>query len=76
MAINSGNLQAWRIPVDKGAWWATGRGSHLESDTTEQPSPAQHILPKASSLLDNIQFICSHYGKQYGDSLKKYLGKE
>ena len=76
MAIHSSNLQTWRIPVDRGAWWAIGQGSHLESDTTEQPSTTQYILPKASYLLDNIQFIYSHYGKQYGDSLKIYLGKE
>ena len=62
--------------MDRGGWWAIGQGSHLESDTTEQPSTTQHILPEASYLLDNTQFIYSHYGKQYGDSLKIYLGKE
>ena len=25
---------AWRIPVDRGAWWATVHGAAKESDTT------------------------------------------
>ena len=75
MAIHSSNLQTWRILVDRGAWWAIGQGSHLESDMAEQPSTTQHILPKASYLLGNIQFIYSHYGKQYGESLQKLPGK-
>ena len=33
MAIRSSVL-AWRIPVDRGAWWATAH-SVTESDTTE-----------------------------------------
>ena len=29
------SLLAWRIPMDRGAWWATVHGI-TESDTTEQ----------------------------------------
>ena len=40
MATQS-SILAWRIPMDRGAWWAT---VHVvaESDTTEQLSMAQH----------------------------------
>ena len=34
MATHS-SLLAWRIPMDRGAWWATVHGI-TESDTTEQ----------------------------------------
>ena len=34
MATHS-SILAWRIPMDRGAWWATVWG-HKESDTTEQ----------------------------------------
>ena len=35
------SILAWRIPMDRGAWWATVHGV-TESDTTEQLS-TQHI---------------------------------
>ena len=28
-------ILAWRIPMDRGAWWATVYGGHKESDSTE-----------------------------------------
>ena len=34
MATHS-SLLAWRIPMGRGAWWATVHGGHKESDTTE-----------------------------------------
>ena len=34
MATHS-NILAWRIPMDRGAWWATIHGV-AESDMTEQ----------------------------------------
>ena len=35
MATDS-SILAWRIPMDRGAWWATVHGGHKESDTTER----------------------------------------
>ena len=29
------SILAWRIPMDRGAWWATVHGGRKESDTTE-----------------------------------------
>ena len=37
MATHS-SILAWMIPMDRGAWWATVRGGHKESDTTERLS--------------------------------------
>ena len=36
------NIPAWRIPMDRGACWATDHGV-LEPDTSEQLSIPQHI---------------------------------
>ena len=38
--VTHSNILAWRIPMDRGAWWATVRGV-TESDTTEQLSTTQ-----------------------------------
>ena len=40
MATHS-NILAWRISVNRGAWWATVHGL-AESDTTEQLSTPTH----------------------------------
>ena len=37
------SILAWRIPVDRGAWWVTVHGV-TESDTTEQLSTAHWLL--------------------------------
>ena len=29
------SILAWRIPMDRGAWWATVHGGRTELDTTE-----------------------------------------
>ena len=36
------SILAWRISMDRGAWWATVHGV-TESDTTEQLSTAHHV---------------------------------
>ena len=41
MATHS-SILAWRILMDRGAWWATVHRI-TESDTTERLSTAQHI---------------------------------
>ena len=40
MATHS-SILTWRIPVDRGACWATVHGGHKESDMTEQLSHAE-----------------------------------
>ena len=30
------SILVWRIPMDRGAWWATVRGDHKELDTTRR----------------------------------------
>ena len=47
MATQS-SILAWRIRMDRGAWWATVHGGHKESDMTEQLSTAQHRLTPTS----------------------------
>ena len=37
MATHS-SILAWRIPMDRGAWWATVHGHHKELHTTERLS--------------------------------------
>ena len=53
MATHS-NILAWRIPMDRGACWATAHGV-TESDMTEQPSKAQHkkTLRRGNILVSN-----------------------
>ena len=44
MATHS-SILAWRIPTDRGAWWATvSPWPHKESDTIEQLSTVQHNI--------------------------------
>ena len=38
------SILAWRIPMDRGPWWATVLGGCKESDTIEQLSERQHRL--------------------------------
>ena len=46
------SILVWRIPMDRGAWWATVHGGHKELDKTEpwrrewQPTPV--LLPGKS----------------------------
>ena len=43
MATHS-SILAWRMPVDRGAWRATGHEVTKETDTPERLSTAQHIF--------------------------------
>ena len=43
MATHS-SILAWRITMDRGAWWAVVHGGCKESDTTEWLSTAQHMV--------------------------------
>ena len=40
--VTYSSILAWRIPMDRGAWWATVHGA-AESDPTEQLSTAHNI---------------------------------
>ena len=59
---NHSSILAWRIPMDRGAWWATVHGVE-KSDTTEQLN-TQH---STVSLLDIsvtsrfLSFNCKEY---------------
>ena len=83
MATQSSVL-AWRIPMDKGAWWATVLGVCKESEMTERVSTAPntyssewihavHICVAQESAihiqLDSL-LLCSskHFGKRYSKS--------
>ena len=50
MATHS-SILAWRIPMDRGAWWATGHGV-AESNTTERLSIPQHSIMSIKFLLN------------------------
>ena len=39
-------ILAWRISMDRGAWWATVQGCRKESDTTERLSTTHKIQSK------------------------------
>ena len=36
MVITHSSILAWRIPMDKEAWWGYSPWGHKESDMTEQ----------------------------------------
>ena len=44
MATHS-SILAWRIPMDRGAWWATVHGV-IESDMTEVTEQASSLSPR------------------------------
>ena len=54
MATHS-SILAWRIPIDRGAWWATVHGA-AEPDTTEQLSMVTHLL-SLKELLVNLHHL-------------------
>ena len=48
------SILAWRILMDRGAWWATVHGGHKEWDMTEWLSPAQHSIWFQSPCSDSL----------------------
>ena len=68
MATHS-NIIAWRIPMDRGAWWATVHGVTQELDTTEHTS--MHAAAggaKTSNWFPYLLFpLRGHAGSLYGD---------
>ena len=42
--VTHSSILVWRIPMDRGAWWATVQGV-AESDMAEQLSTHVYILP-------------------------------
>ena len=62
MATHS-SILVWRIPIDRGAWWATVHGI-AESDTTDQLSTA---MRKSFILMPIPPFTRSLGGSQLAD---------
>ena len=62
MATHS-SILVWRIPIDRGAWWATVHGI-AESDTTDQLSTA---MRKSFILMPIPPFTQSLGGSQLAD---------
>ena len=42
MATHS-SILAWRVPIDRGAWWATVHGGHKELDMTEHRTALKNL---------------------------------
>ena len=38
------SILVWKLPTDRGTWWATAHGGHKESDMTEQLSTAPYLI--------------------------------
>ena len=51
------SILAWRIPMDRGAWWATVHGV-TESDTTK-PSTAQPIFTVSRQKIPTEGWHCT-----------------
>ena len=57
MAIHS-SILSWRIPIDRGAWWATVH-EVAESDTIDQLSTEQHRIYTLVYLFMSMDFPVS-----------------
>ena len=59
MATHS-SIVAWRIPMDRGAWWAPARGI-AELDMPKQLSTQHIYLPKNSKNIGNLNNIINKH---------------
>ena len=66
--VTHSSILAWRIPRDRGAWWATVHGI-AESDMTEQLSTEEHIT------LCNYDNLRIHQCRILAISLEKKSGE-
>ena len=70
MATHS-SILAWRIPIDRGAWWTTVHGVTKELDTTErQWHPTPVLLPGKSHGRRSL-VGCSTQGRQESDTTER-----
>ena len=60
MATHS-NIFAWRIPVDRGAWWANSPWGPKESDMTQWLSTHAHTYYQVPNLNYKAYFIIKTY---------------
>ena len=60
MATHS-NIFAWRIPVDRGAWWANSPWGPIESDMTQWLSTHAHTYYQVPNLNYKAYFIIKTY---------------
>ena len=56
------SILAWRIPMDKGGWWASAWG-YKESDTTEQLSTCGSIVDEADL---SVNFLMCYFLYYFG----------
>ena len=61
MATDS-SILAWRIPMDRGAWWATVQGVQAKSWT--------RLSNKAQSYTPSIDFFFSHFETTVTNGMK------
>ena len=55
------SILAWRISMDRGAWWGYSPWGHKESDTTEWPSTTR-MVHDAQACEVGINTFCSNMG--------------
>ena len=58
MATHS-SILAWRIPTDRGTWWAAVHGGCKESDTTGRLSIVERKEKKKNNTQSKIKYVTS-----------------
>ena len=69
MATHS-SILAWRIPMDRGAWWATVHGVQKELDTTEWLSTAQQT--RGSRCIFSVLFSFGYISSRIAGSCESF----